>query len=1380
MFALLFSLLPSLAFAEEPNIDLGTFAVTNPRIGVTYTRDVKVDFATLAYLGQSERVYTLCIKPDPTLYHTTYDLLAVQGGTQGECEEDPSLMQTGDYLLTISAFDANTLPSQAAPPDQRRFSLTGMEIFMISPSFGVGRTNPVPVHLYTHEKVGTTDYARAAECKWTSDKDMYHIGKYDLITNTATSGDNKNHRLDFPGRGTLYVLCKEASSGRITPGEFKIDYDMTPPSYSDINVTPNPVNDPGKKYAGVNFKTDDLAACTIQQIKPTTGTATPFPRDNSKDATPIGPSTEDPANEKGYVTNHETVIEFATVNDEIERNFSYKLECRNLAGILSTKLVNVTVKLNGLIEVISPGLIINKSQFPLTIRPSFDPTGCTANNEPLTVDESDDLIYSKSYTKNDGKYTFNLRCTTTGKQATATHIVTVDSTKPSTPTIDAKSAICAGVVSAKLQATDPRSKNAPTAVPTGIVHYNYTVTDGADFTYNGRTTTGVAEVTLVEGVGNSLTWTAFAVDGAENEGEQNTTTVEIHPGEDEECGEPAFITLLSPLPIGFSNSQQTEYKFSVSTELESACGYRVEQTAGWSVQLPFTKTGNLVHDKTVSFTSQRVMVNCTENEEEITHKRIFNIGRDPTKPVIAITVKPSATIVDPALALVTVTINTDDPSYCVIDDEPLDELPDTDPRAYKTSSTKILDYTTASNGAKSFVVDCKNLAQLTATKTQNIIVNFNAKFNITMLSPLSTTSADEITLSVQPNKLAECDYKENATAEPEAFTTIEDGIHSASLGNLPEGSHSFIISCTAVSDGATAGAIAQFTVDRSAPVVTDITGATSVCPNTTSAYTVEVTSISPYSLEYSLDGPGGVTFQGNSSSDVFTMPELAMATGSYTLTVIAIKNGGVRSQPLSISVELLPKDAVACDLSSDHCDNKIKDTGEENIDCGGTCSRTCVVCTTSLDCDFPDVCSQGICQEPPADCDELVVDSETSECPDGLVCIDGSCLLEELPCVTDDDCSIGQVCIAEVCVNAGAKCSDDEPCSFGQTCASGTCTSDDDPCANGIKDSGEDDVDCGGTCDQCAICSDSAPCDDGICSENGYCIPEPRASCADSIKNGDETGIDCGGRCGICTSTGCETDAQCTVGSCINGRCTTPQPTACTDDMVCSAGELCVDGICTVAPASEEASHLLSILLVVLGMAIMGGAGYFLYEQNEEKTRIRALQAQQQQMMQQSSQRRGPVMPREAMTDPALAAKMAQESAARQAALKQAYDARLAEKDAQRKAMFKGFGDAQSESPTMPTAEPAKGVSPGAILKSDKKDGKDSGKNDAEDSEKEDDGYLDITQIGKRKADAQKTGKDAGKKDDAGKNDAATKKDDKNVKAESKSDVFDALGKIGR
>lgn len=81
-------------------------------------------------------------------------------------------------------------------------------------------------------------------------------------------------------------------------------------------------------------------------------------------------------------------------------------------------------------------------------------------------------------------------------------------------------------------------------------------------------------------------------------------------------------------------------------------------------------------------------------------------------------------------------------------------------------------------------------------------------------------------------------------------------------------------------------------------------------------------------------------------------------------------------------------------------------------------------------------------------------------------------------------------------------------------CPSGNCalSTPVDHCFDRVRDNGESDVDCGGSCGPCGAalaCSSGADCQSGTCGA-GVCTAP---SCDDGIKNGFEASTDCGGSC---------------------------------------------------------------------------------------------------------------------------------------------------------------------------------------------------------------------------------------------------------------------------
>ena len=150
------------------------------------------------------------------------------------------------------------------------------------------------------------------------------------------------------------------------------------------------------------------------------------------------------------------------------------------------------------------------------------------------------------------------------------------------------------------------------------------------------------------------------------------------------------------------------------------------------------------------------------------------------------------------------------------------------------------------------------------------------------------------------------------------------------------------------------------------------------------------------------------------------------------------------------------------------------------------------------------------------------------------------------PSDTVDQCSNGILDSGESDMDCGGACS---PCALGKSCGSNTdCASSlcgvgyvcqDAACGNGAQDPGETGVDCGGPCPSCLgeACNGDLECASGYCGA-GVCTTP---TCSDGVKNGMETGTDCGGGCAQCPDgEGCVSDEHCLSGFCKGGHCSTP------------------------------------------------------------------------------------------------------------------------------------------------------------------------------------------------------------------------------------------------
>jgi hypothetical protein len=130
----------------------------------------------------------------------------------------------------------------------------------------------------------------------------------------------------------------------------------------------------------------------------------------------------------------------------------------------------------------------------------------------------------------------------------------------------------------------------------------------------------------------------------------------------------------------------------------------------------------------------------------------------------------------------------------------------------------------------------------------------------------------------------------------------------------------------------------------------------------------------------------------------------------------------------------------------------------------------------------------------------------------------------------------GQPSVCAECISAITDCNGASACSSNQCVLS--------HCTNGLKDSGETAIDCGGA--DCAPCTDGKACLGPSDCQSGVCDVPPgicaAATCMDHVKNGGETDVDCGGPCAYkCpTSRHCIVPSDCASQVCVGGKCQDP------------------------------------------------------------------------------------------------------------------------------------------------------------------------------------------------------------------------------------------------
>jgi hypothetical protein len=1105
-------MLASNVFADV-TLDLGEYSVKNPKISATYSKPVHLDTKTLKS-ADGTKVYSLCQDPksEATTYVTDYELYTKTGATDGLCTTTGTNQELtpGDYVLILQASDQAGLGTA----DIRQFHVQGLEIKILSPASGVSPNDIVHVEFITTKSGPTLAGAQiqtqqvASVCKYGTQP-----GTYATLPGVESSTARMQHSIDIAYKGDLYIACKEGpDAGQEAQLKLRIDSDKTKPVITTA-VTPTVVAslENGKGIARVHIDTDDRSFCNVTSAG---GAAYSSEFENESDYNTYVKSHED------IELSYDPLVIGATA-----QTFSYSVRCKNLAGLTNTSTFSVQVNFADevLLTVLEPQPLIRTRNFNLVVKPTFFPDPahipldeCFVNDDGTKrtdrkMVKTPDTLFTASFVLNDGLQQFHVSCYGR-KNANISYNVTIDSTAPTLPDLEASEFMCNGSISATFPSEDAN----------GVVRYAYSVRDERGSLASG--TTGAESITLTpsRALVGVVRWSVNATDIAGNVGETATAAVTIRRGSDESCGLPPFITLRGP-NLGFA--LKTPYALEVGTREAATCRYALQSGVLWQNKLSMLSDDAFIHTvDTPTRTSATVYISCNDTSG-VMHSKSFQVGVDASVPRMVITSAPNP-VIDPREKIVLLRVTTDDYTFCTYNNTAFGISRATDPTSYTVDHTEALNFnsiTTPTKEVKTYDITCTNLALLSTTQQHTVIIDLGATFSINVTSPPAYTSAQDIVLIAKPNKQATCSYEDNGTTK-----TFEESNNTftARLGNLPEKSYQYIITCNAANSEATA--VAQFIVDRSKPEILRISGPKIACPANESMFYFNVSGFDPAPLiNYSLRSTNA-TYNYSTTDVVIKLPD-NLPAGKYTLSASATNAAGTRGGVTSIDVTIGDEDI--CSAPIDHCTNGQLDTGEEAVDCGGTC-LACQGCSDDSECGEQS-CVNFVCVP-------------TTVNDTGII---------DIPCTSDDECTTG-------------------------VCSQGICTAPpvDEPTPGG---------------------SDTP----------GYEPPD------------SEPPVD-----------------------------TTPIPEA-------------------------EESNLLSILLIAIGIAIMGGAGYFLYEQNEQKHAQKTIPPMRQTSQPRPAGQLSPIMEKQYEQNPEQ----------RKIALEKAYQRLQAEK-AQRSAVFTKFNDAKPASPEQKVA----------------------------------------------------------------------------------------------
>jgi hypothetical protein len=445
-------------------------------------------------------------------------------------------------------------------------------------------------------------------------------------------------------------------------------------------------------------------------------------------------------------------------------------------------------------------------------------------------------------------------------------------------------------------------------------------------------------------------------------------------------------------------------------------------------------------------------------------------------------------------------------------------------------------------------------------------IDLGAQFSIARVSPPEQTAEQFITLAVRPNLASSCTWQGSPNETAQAFTTFVNDTHSVALGLLAERTYQYLVECTgAVSRAST---VIGFIVNRQPPGIEGLSGPAMACSGTSVTYTFNVTGLDQYPIvSYSL-GTGTQLALGNTTSHSFTISLAGVGTGTYTVGAAPYGGTGLAGQRVTTNLQVLANDSQACAAAAGRCGDGAIGVGEAcdgtnlaGLTCGalgfsgGTlrCSSGCALDTS--------LCSGGGPAPPAGTCGDRAI-SRNESCDStnlsGLACSDFGFEGGALACTS--------------CRLNTSSCT---------ASASGSA------CSNGVRDSGEEGIDCGGVCSGACIrclfdteCPSTMSCESGICVKLPTITPTPAPP---ENPNGNEPAPPLGG-----PSKECASDFQCAVDE------------ECSDDGVCvplsSTTPTDPQDPAIVTP-EDAGTDWLALVFIILGLVVMGGSGYYLYEQ---------------------------------------------------------------------------------------------------------------------------------------------------------------------------------------
>ncbi|MFH1649443.1 MAG: hypothetical protein ABIA93_02755 [Candidatus Woesearchaeota archaeon] len=522
----------------------------------------------------------------------------------------------------------------------------------------------------------------------------------------------------------------------------------------------------------------------------------------------------------------------------------------------------------------------------------------------------------------------------------------------------------------------------------------------------------------------------------------------------------------------------------------------------------------------------------------------FDLAIDRTVPLIRVRADPANIIETPETTII---VDSDDPVICKYDlmattwNQMQNKFAGFDnatfSRQLKQKFLGLTDKTTTT-----YNVMCMNGAELySALQKVTFTVDLGAAPKILTLLPKGYVNTAKAALNVTTNKNSQCQYLDGTKNIP--FDNTWKKNHVVITETLEQGKHTFTVTCQFEQGGSDTGKI-EFTLDTVGPTNTSLKAPSLTCGNKNAWF--NYTGTDPAGIggvNYTLTGTNNTVLQSGITADNPVKITATLKDGiTYTVTARVRDTAGNQAGPLQVPIHASSSNRTECDTTPPTTnailipDNTTVKVNVTCTDSGSGCTNSFIYSLVALNEKCTPTTSKNY--------GTLILATKS-----GKFCWEASDKNgnkmpgTKLITIGGNACSNGVKDTNEQGVDCGGPCQAcdvNQTCTFHSDCASGLClegTCQAGTCTDNIKNQDESDVDCGGVCPSCPL---NKQCDFNSDCTSGYCKDDKcaEASCTDGIKDGNETGVDCGGNCPACSGgVACKVDADCESGFCDHGTC---------------------------------------------------------------------------------------------------------------------------------------------------------------------------------------------------------------------------------------------------